>query len=342
MDKLRRIAGAFKDYDYVVLTKPGNLAYAVGFPDALALVVDVRTGGATLYASRLDYWRASAMVKAARVVAIAGSEIPPRMPGEELVVAKDVKEALKGLGGRIASDGGFGEDASAKLLELRAVKSPEELELMKTALKITEEALSGLGPVEGLRERDVAAKIYKAMVELGSDGVAFEPIVGSGPNAAWPHYNYGDRRISAGDAVVVDIGARYRLYCADMTRTLLIGPAPQQIKDIVYAVYEAAKAAERAVKPGAPAREVDLAARKVLEEYGFGRYYIHSTGHGVGVEVHEPPRVAATSEDALREGMVITIEPGVYVNGVGGARIENMVYVASTGAEVLNKLPYII
>lgn len=340
---MKRLVEAFRDYDYLVLTKPANLAYAAGFPDGLALVIDVKTGAAELYVSRLDYRRALATAKADRVIGFAAAEIPPRSPDEELVVAKSLSERLKEmLKGRVASDNKeLGEDVSNKILEIRAIKTEEEVERMRKALEITEKALSMLGRLEGRTEREVASEVYKLMIQLGSDGVAFEPIVGSGPHSAWPHYSYGDRRITYGDVVVVDVGAKYKLYCADMTRTFLVGEISQPLKDAVYAVYEAVKAAERAVKAGAPAKEVDLAARRTLEEYGYGRYFIHSTGHGVGVEVHELPRVSATSEDVLREGMVITIEPGVYIPNIGGARIENMVYISSSGPIVLNKLPYL-
>ncbi|AEA13266.1 transcriptional regulator, Fis family [Thermoproteus uzoniensis 768-20] len=341
---MRRLLEALKDYDYVVLTKPSNLAYAIGFPDGLALVVDVKTGGTTLYVSRLDYRRALASVAADRVVAFATAEIPPRGPGEELLIAKNLLEKLKEtLGGRVASDSReVGEDVSGKILEVRSIKTEEEVGRMRKALEITEEALSSLHRLEGRREREIAAEIYRHMIELGSDGVAFEPIVGSGPHSAWPHYNYGDRRVTYGDVVVIDVGARYRFYCADMTRTYLVGDVPRQLKDAVYAVYEASRAAEKAIRAGVSAREVDLSARKVLEDYGFGQYFIHSTGHGVGVEVHEPPRLSAASDDVLKEGMVVTVEPGVYIPGIGGVRIENMVYVSLSGAVVMNRLPYIV
>ena len=340
---MRRLIEAFKDYDYLVLTKPGNLAYAVGFPDGLALVIDIKTGESKLYVPRLDYKRALAKAKADSVVGFTTAEIPPRGPGEELVVAKSLLEKLKEeLKGRVASDNKeVGEDASNKILEIRAVKTEEEVGRMKKALEITEEVLSSIGRLEGRTEREIASEIYRQMIKLGSDGVAFEPIVGSGPHSAWPHHNYSDRRITYGDVVVVDIGARYELYCADMTRTFAVGDIPKQLKDVIYAVYEAVKAAERAARAGIAAREVDLAARRTLEEYGYGRYFIHSTGHGVGVEVHELPRVSATSEDVLKEGMVITIEPGVYIPDVGGVRIENMVYISSSGPVVMNKMPYL-
>lgn len=340
---MRGLREAFREFDYVVLTKPPNLAWATEFPDALALVVDVKTGESTLYVPRLDFRRARATAKADRIIGFAAIEVPPRAPGEELIVAKNILEKLKELRGRVASDAsGLGEDVTAKILGMRSIKGEEELGRMKRALEITEEVLSSLGDLEGLREREVAASIYKRMVELGSDGVAFEPIVASGPHSAWPHYNYGDRRISRGDVVVADVGARYRLYCADMTRTFVVGAPPSQLRDALYAVYEAAKTAEKYVKSGVPARDIDLAARGVLEEYGFAQYYIHSTGHGVGVEVHELPRVSPASEDVVKEGMVITIEPGVYINGLGGVRIENMIHISSSGSAVLNKTPYLI
>lgn len=340
---INRIAQELKDYDYLLVTKRANLAYITGFPDALALIVDLRTGASTLYVSRLDYRRALALAKADVIKGYATAEIPPREPDEALIIAKNLMDLLKSEAkGRVASDTKeLGDDVSEKLQSIRSIKTEEEVQKIRRALEITEEVFSEL-QLEGRRERDVAAFIYRRMLELGSDGVAFEPIVGSGPNSAWPHYNYGERRIAYGDSVVVDIGARYQLYCADMTRTYLIGDVVPALKDALYAVYEAAKAAEKAARENVPAKEVDLAARKTLEEYGFGKYYIHSTGHGVGVEVHELPRISPTSEDMLKVGMVFTIEPGVYINNVGGVRIENMAYLSPDGLIVLNRTRYII
>lgn len=340
---LRKIVEKFAGrYDYLVLTRPPNLAYSVGMPDALGLVVDLSTGHSTLYVSRLDYTRAKAVAKVDKVVALASAEVPPRRAGEELVVAPSFIEAVKLQGKKVASDNKeIGVDVSAELLEVRSVKDEEELQVIKEALKITEGAYSRLSDMKlvGLRERDVAALVYKWFLEDGADGVAFDPIVASGPNGAFPHYRYGDRRIRHGDLVVVDIGAKKGAYCSDMTRTL--GSPTGVLKDAVYAVYEALKAAEKAVREGVPAAEVDKAARDVITEYGFAPYFIHSTGHGVGVEVHEPPRLYVTSKETLRRGNVVTIEPGVYIEGVGGVRIEDMVYVDG-GAVVLNKTPHIL
>ena len=344
MNALKKLVRAFSErYDYLVLTKGPNLAYAVGMPDALGLVVDLKSGYSILYVSRLDYTRAKAVAPVDKVVAVASVEIPPRRPGEELVVASSLSELVKGLKGNVASDNKeIGVDVSGEVAELRAVKEEWEVEVMKTALKITEEVYARLSQMRlvGMRERDVAALVYRWFIEEGADGVAFDPIVASGPNGAYPHYRFGDRRISYGDYVVVDIGAKKGVYCSDMTRTFALGHSGV-LRDAMYAVYEAVKAAEKTAREGVAAAEVDKAAREVLAEYGFAQYFIHSTGHGVGVEVHEPPRLSATSKDTLKRGHVVTIEPGVYIEGVGGVRIEDMVYIDG-GAVVLNKTPHII
>ncbi|ACB40852.1 M24 family metallopeptidase [Pyrobaculum neutrophilum] len=346
MNNVGKLVKAFAGrYRYLILTRSPNLAYAVGMPDALGLVLDLETGHSTLYVSRLDYARASAFAEVDKVVAVASAEIPPRRPGEELVVASSLSDVLRQVsqGGAAASDNKeLGVDVSAEIAELRAAKEEWEVEMMREALKIAEGAYVKLAELRliGMRERDVAALIYKWFLEEGADGVAFDPIVASGPNGAYPHYRFGDRKIAYGDYVVVDIGAKRGVYCSDITRTLAVGQGGA-LRDAVYAVYEAVKAAEKVAREGAAAAEVDKAARDVIAEYGFGQYFIHSTGHGVGVEVHEPPRLYAASRDVLKRGHVVTIEPGVYIEGVGGVRIEDMVYI-NGGAAVLNRLPHIL
>ncbi len=340
MDNLKRLVNAFsKKFDFLVLTTGPNLAYAVGMPDALGLVVELSTGYSTLYVSRLDYARAKSTTAVDKVIGVSTAEIPPRRRGEELVTTPFV-DIVKKLEGSVASDNKeLGVDVRGEILELRSVKSEWELEVMKRALEITERAYVSLSDVKlvGMRERDVAALIYKWFIEYGADGVAFDPIVASGPNGAYPHYKFGDREITYGDYVVIDAGAKRGVYCSDMTRTLAFGQSTA-LRDAMYAVYEAVKAAEKRVGDGVPAAEVDKTAREVLSEYGYGEYFIHSTGHGVGVEVHEPPRLFATSKEVLKRGQVVTIEPGVYIEGVGGVRIEDMVYIDG-GAVVLNKYP---
>lgn len=340
---IKKLVHMFSErFDVLVLTNRANLAYAVGMPDAVGLVVELATGYATLYVSRLDYTRAKTVANVDKVVAVASAEVPPRRPGEEVVAS--LAEVVKKMGEKkIASDNReLGVDVSTEVLELRAIKEVWELEDIKKALEITERTFQNLARLSlvGMRERDVAALVYRWFIEDGADGVAFDPIVASGPNGAYPHYRFGDRKISHGDYVVVDIGAKAGVYCSDMTRTFSLGHH-QALRDAMYAVYEAIKAAEKKAGENVPAAEVDRAAREVLSEYGFGGYYIHSTGHGVGVEVHEPPRLFVTSREILRRGHVVTIEPGVYIEGLGGVRIEDMVYIDG-GAVVLNKISKII
>jgi len=344
MNNIKKLINAFSGrYDFLVLTKGPNLAYAIGMPDAVGLVIDLKSGFTTLYVSRLDYARAKAVAAVDKVVAISSAEIPPRRPGEDLVVASSFPEAVKSsIKGNVASDNkDLGVDVSGEITELRAVKEGWEVEMIKRALAITEGVYVKLSQMRliGLRERDVAGLVYKWFIEEGADGVAFDPIVASGPNGAYPHYRFGDRRIGYGDYVVVDIGAKKDVYCSDMTRTFALGPSGV-LRDAMYAVYEAVKAAEKTAREGVSAAEVDKAARDVIAEYGFAQYFIHSTGHGVGVEVHEPPRLFATSKDVLKKGHVVTIEPGIYIEGVGGVRIEDMVYIDG-GAVVLNRSPHI-
>jgi Xaa-Pro dipeptidase len=232
-------------------------------------------------------------------------------------------------------------DIGDELMRLRSIKDPDELEAMLMSIRITEETMGdvlGRGIV-GMRERDAAALFYAGFMVRGAGDVAFKPIIASGENAAYPHHEPGPRVVGKGEFVVVDVGARYSLYCADITRTVATGPVDARLRDIYMAVLEAQRSAINAVSPGVPANQVDAAARGVLEEYGYGNYYIHSTGHGVGVVVHEKPYLGPTSGDTLRTGNVVTIEPGVYIKGLGGVRIEDMVLVTENGHRVLSNYP---
>jgi len=196
---------------------------------------------------------------------------------------------------------------------------------------------------EGRTERAVAADIEEAMRAAGFSRPAFETIVASGPNSALPHARPTDRRIESGEPTVLDFGGVYDGYCVDLTRTVQLGAISQALGRLYHAVRAAQEAAIRAVRPGVAASTIDAAARSVLDGYGLGKAFGHGTGHGLGLEVHEEPRIAravARQPDPLVEpGMVFTIEPGAYVPGVGGVRIEDDVLVTEDGCEVLTKPP---
>jgi Xaa-Pro aminopeptidase len=176
------------------------------------------------------------------------------------------------------------------------------------------------------------------MRRRGADGVSFETIAASGPNASLPHARPSDRRIAAGDIVVLDFGALVDGYHSDMTRTFCVGTlASSELTDMLDAVLVAQRAGVRTLKPGATGAEVDAACRDSLELAGYGELFLHGTGHGVGLDIHEAPAMAAGSTDILEEGTVVTVEPGAYVKGVGGVRIEDSLVITATGARALTK-----
>jgi len=224
---------------------------------------------------------------------------------------------------------------------LRARKGPDEVEAIKEAIAISEralkEVLSLLKP--GVREMEVALELEFRMRRAGSEGVPFPPIVASGPRAALPHATPTEKRIGAGEPVIVDFGARHNRYCSDETRTFLVGGDGGEFEKIYQIVKEAQERAIERIRVGVPLSEVDRAARERIEAAGFGPHFSHGTGHGVGIAVHEWPTVSSESSQVAEEGMVITIEPAIYLPEWGGVRIEDMVLITPSGAEVLTTAP---
>jgi Xaa-Pro aminopeptidase len=192
----------------------------------------------------------------------------------------------------------------------------------------------------GIREYEVAAEIEYAMRKQGSSGTAFETIVASGVYSAFPHGCCSDRKIREGDLVVVDVGATYKSYRSDMTRTFVAGNPSEKQKKLYQIVKKAQEKAFEAVKPNVKAADVDAAARKIIADAGYGDCFVHNLGHGVGLEVHEPPTLSPDSKDVLAAGNVVTVEPGIYLVGYGGVRIEDAVLVQRNGAEKLTNGPY--
>jgi Xaa-Pro aminopeptidase len=219
----------------------------------------------------------------------------------------------------------------------RMVKEEEELGLIRVAVQLGatlfERALEVLRP--GVKEVEVAAEMEYAARRAGAEEMSFPTIIASGARSALPHGRATEQVIASGGFVVCDFGVILAGYCSDQTRTVWVGAASEEARRAYESVREAQEAAIAAVRPGVNVAEVDAAARKVLRRAGLGRHFTHSTGHGVGLEIHEAPRVAAGQKDVLRPGMVITIEPGVYFPGKWGVRIEDMVAVTEGGCEVL-------
>ncbi len=246
---------------------------------------------------------------------------------EELTRAHDGIE-WKGVGGLVE--------------QLRVGKDRTEIQAVRRALEVAESALEET--VEALRpgttEVGLAAALENACRVRGAERMSFDTIVASGPRGALPHARPTERLLHKGDLAVVDMGCVVDGYCSDITRAVLLGPElPADWKRVHEALSAAREAALAVVAAGVSAREVDAAARQALAERGLGEAFVHSLGHGVGLEVHEAPRLAQRSDDVLMVDTVVTIEPGVYLPGKGGMRLEDMVLVTETGAEVLNRLP---
>ena len=224
---------------------------------------------------------------------------------------------------------------------MRLVKSPGEMDLLRKAARIADEAFTELLPSirPGVREGEVARRLEDLLLEKGADGLSFPTIVASGPNGSNPHYMGSSRVLCEGDPVVIDFGCTYRGYCSDTTRTVFVGKASEEDQAIYRVVLEANLAGEAAAREGASAQDVDRAARSVIEKAGFGEYFINRTGHGIGVAVHEAPYIMEGNLQELRKGMAFSVEPGIYIPGRLGIRIEDIVLVTENGAEPLSALP---
>ena len=227
---------------------------------------------------------------------------------------------------------------SAVVSELRMRKDPQELELLARAARGVDEAFRRITALrmEGLREEEVAAALADLITEHGHDTVEFT-IVASGPNGASPHHEPGSRSIRAGEEVVLDFGGTVGGYFSDMTRTVVVEQTPRGFGHVYDIVREAQEAAFQAVRPGVAAEEVDAAAREVIAMAGYADRFVHRTGHGIGLEVHEDPYIVAGNRRVLEPGMCFSIEPGIYLEGRFGVRIEDIVTVTETGGQRLNR-----
>ncbi len=227
---------------------------------------------------------------------------------------------------------------------LRQHKSTAELAIMRRALDLTETVMRQVAGelAPGQTERQVAWEIEKRLREGGAEGMAFPPIVAAGPNSARPHHHPGDYPLRAGEPILIDMGARIDGYCADMTRTFIIGPADEHFRKIYALVRRAQARAEAELKAGMDSLAGDALAREVIAAEGYGEAFGHSLGHGVGLAVHEGPSLSPSEarRGLLPAGCVVTVEPGIYLTGWGGIRLEDMVLLHPDGAEILNKPGY--
>lgn len=244
--------------------------------------------------------------------------------------------AVRDVGGAVVATSGIVEN-------LRTVKDEAELARIREACRVTStvlaELLDRLAP--GITERQAAAHLAAGFEAAGADGAGFESIVASGRNGAIPHHEPSDRALEAGDMVTIDCGARVDGYHADCTRTVSLGAPSDQLREVHALVVAAQAAGRRAVVAGAGGLDIDTAARSVIEDGGHGEAFVHGTGHGLGLEIHEAPAIGPRAASTMAAGMTVTVEPGVYLPGTGGVRVEDTVLVTADGpCEILTDLPH--
>ncbi|MGI8633567.1 MAG: M24 family metallopeptidase [Solirubrobacterales bacterium] len=338
-----REAMATDELDALLVTEPTNIRYLSGFTGTNGLCLLTAEGGRFFTDFRYTE-RAEAEVQAFELADAARDLVPKAVEGltgrigfddDEFTVSRHRKltERIED-GAELIAAGGMVE-------ALRRRKDAAELEVIAAAAEIADQAYrwafeQGL---KGRTEREVAVAAVRRMVELGADGPSFPPIVATGPNGALPHAEPGDRIIAPGDLVVFDMGASAGGYASDCTRTVAIGEPAGRGREMYELVQAAQQAGLDAVAAGAEGADVDAAARAVIDEAGHGDAFGHGVGHGVGMEVHEAPRLAPTATDTLQAGDVVTIEPGIYLRGELGVRIEDLVAITAEGPRNLSSLP---
>jgi Xaa-Pro dipeptidase len=233
-------------------------------------------------------------------------------------------------------------DASDALSQLRLRKDKAEVDAMRRAVKIAQDSLEATIPLIkiGMTERELASELVMQLLKHGSDSeLPFSPIVSGGPNAANPHASPSDRKLQVGDLLVVDWGAAYGGYISDLTRTFAVGEVDAECQKIHKIVQEANAAGRAAGKPGVPCANVDIATRDVIEKSGYGKYFTHRTGHGIGMEGHEDPYMRGDNMQLLEVGMAYTVEPGIYLPNRNGVRVEDNMVITESGAECLSDMP---
>ncbi len=348
MDKLALVRDQFEKWrvDGLLIASATNRRWLSGFTGSAGQLL-ITTDRAILFADS-RYWE----------------QAEQQAPAFEIFRNKDQKEDLpnflkKGGAKRIGYEAGhvtvlgarqlkknreFGWRALNETVEpFRAIKTAEEIELIREAARITDRTVAEFPRLAraGMTEQAVAWEVEKFMREAGADRIGFDIIVASGPNSAKPHHHPGNRVLSPGDIIIVDLGAEFGGYKSDLTRTFYLGdPADEQFWNIYNIVYQAQTAAIDGIRAGVTGKAVDDLARGVIEAAGHGDHFGHGTGHSLGLDIHENPRFSKRSEKViLPAGAVMTVEPGIYLPGYGGVRIEDLILVTEDGAEYLSQAP---
>ena len=340
----RRASAAFeaRKIDALIASSAPNVRYLTGFTGSAGLAL-LWNGGAVLFTDPRYSIQAAGEVDC-RVRVVRG----PLQAAAMKVVARHRLRRIGFEEGQIAYKvyqeaqaclplGATLEPAAGLVEALRMVKSAAEVELVRRSVRLNSEVfartMADLRP--GVTESALAAEIEYRMRLLGAERPAFDTIVAAGPRSAMPHAQPSSKTVRPNQLLLIDMGASREGYASDMTRMAFLGRPGRKVRELYGAVLEAQLAAIDAVRPGVPAGNVDRAARRVLRAHGLGKAFVHSTGHGLGLEIHEAPRLAKGVETTLEAGMTVTVEPGAYLEGFGGIRIEDTIVVTSSGCEVL-------
>ncbi|MBI2169017.1 MAG: aminopeptidase P family protein [Actinobacteria bacterium] len=349
MDRARRRMQELR-IDVVLLSVGADLPYLTGYEamplERLTMLVLPRDAEAVLVVPRLEAPRVDDRVGGFTLRPWDETEDPVAIvaalaSGAQRIAVGDQTWARFVLGLSAALPDTAFLNASDVLSPLRAVKDADEIAALRAAahaadavaLEMAQERFSGR------TERDVSREFAQRLIDLGHSRANFA-IVASGPNGASPHHEPGERVIDPGDVVVCDFGGRMRGYCSDITRTYVVGHPTDEFADLFDVLAEAQARAVDAVEPGVPAEEIDAVARRIITDAGYGSYFIHRTGHGIGLDAHEEPYLVAGNDEKLEVGNVFSVEPGIYLPGRYGARIEDIVVVTGEGPESLNLAPH--
>lgn len=348
--RLKALRQAMKahDLDAFVVRNLTNVRYLCGFVGSFGmLVVDER--GATFFTDSRYAEMAEGMVSGARIKALGATRMEDDL--KAFFKKKGFKRAgfegsqpyssynhLKKL---VAGAKSKLVETEATILELRRIKDDTEIRTIRKAAKVADAMMARAFELTavGVPESEISQQIRFGSEQLGGAGESFDNIVASGPNASRPHHHPTNRKLRAGDMITYDLGAIVDGYCSDLTRTPILGDVDPQFEEIYTVCLEAQEAAVAACTAGITGKELDAVAREIIKSAGYGKYFGHGLGHGVGLEIHEAPRLSPTSAHTLRPGDVVTIEPGIYIPGFGGVRIEDLLVVTDGKPKVLSRTP---
>ncbi|MGG0655911.1 M24 family metallopeptidase [Rummeliibacillus pycnus] len=333
------------EIDLGIITSPADIFYFTGFNSEpherfMALILNIKTNDTFLFVPALDEEAAKQKSNIEKIIPISDEESPFEV----------VKNTIGNVGSAIGVEGkSFSYARYIELIEAfhhpvvldiqpfvsqqRLHKSPDEIASIKLAIEIIEKVMEeGIKKIRvGMTEQEIVAELELLMRKFGADGTSFDTIVLVGENAALPHGHPGSRVVCEGDFVLIDMGIIKNGYCSDITRTFIVGNPTEQQQEVYDIVKEATIAGLQSVQADLPLKTFDLASRKIIEENGYGIYFNNRVGHGLGIEVHEEPSIHSENDSLARKGMVFTIEPGIYIPGYGGVRIEDNVYINENG-----------